>query len=1517
MQNKYKVIISNKKLYKEIELLPDMKELRLGTRTNCEIRLHKAFFFEAIEIVFHNQNGNWQISCGDNLFFSFKGDVKKQLRMQLSHGDSVAVCYQKYNQELFSIDFYIDFESNCKEYRRGICVNQCTSLRIGTLPNSQIILGSQYVEEESIHLLKNGNDFWLEVNKTTYGIFHNGRLANNGELIRSGDFFSISDFFFYYKDGVLWTECRKDMNINGLSWKDIPSRNKYPLFYRNTRIKTVINEDKIEILDPPEKAEKPKNNLFMRLLPSLGMLIAAGVMAMGGGRMIVFSLISGVMAIVTAVLNLRQEKKDYKEKMEQRTVQYHDYIQKKREEIENCRNTEQIQLEQIYISEALEGNLLEQFSPLLFDRTSADEDFLTVRLGTGRIKARREIDYKKQEKLEPEDELQMIPKNLCEEYEYLNAAPVICDLKEANAVGIIGKLANRYELFKAVVMDLVIRQYHTDVKMFFVAEKEHREHISWLRMLPHVYNNQIHVRNIVCDDESKNLIFEYLYKELSIREQVEAERERLIVFFYDRYGFNAHPISRFTNRAKELGVTFVFFGEQEGDIPQGCDYLIRTVSNQEGMLINTADGENVTSFTYTPISDQYMAHVVEMLAPVYTEEISLEGSLTKNYSLYEMLRIIAADDLDLEARWRNTHVEKSMAAPLGISKSSEIELDLHDKAHGPHGLVAGTTGSGKSEILQTYILSMATLYHPYEVGFVIIDFKGGGMVNQFKNLPHLVGAITNIDGKAIERSLKSIRAELQKRERYFSMANVNHIDKYIKKYKAGEVEEPLPHLIIIVDEFAELRAAQPEFMKELISAARIGRSLGVHLILATQKPSGQVDEQIWSNSRFKLCLKVQSQQDSNEVLKSPLAAEIKEPGRAYLQVGNNEIFELFQSAYSGMPDKMDENSVKEFTIYELNESGKRIPVYQQKKKKTDAEASGSNGQEQSNLTQLDAVVNHIHQHCENNHIAKLPDICLPALEKSIAFPDAAELGEANYEMSIDIGVYDDPENQYQGKYTIDLANQNVMIIGSALTGKTNVLQCIIRNLAMKYSPKEVNIYILDFASMVLKNFEKLHHVGGVVCASEDEKLKNLFKMINSEIETRKEKLVSVGVSSFSAYKEAGMTDLPQIVLMIDNLTALKELYFQDDDELLRICREGLSVGINIIIANAQTSGIGYRYLANFSEKIALFCNDTNEYGALFTHCSERIENIAGRCIVENENRHLECQTYLAFTGEKEFERVKEIRTFINQVNSKYMTLFARNIPVIPESLTEGYIKEQFAGYMQEPFQMVMGLDYASVTPFMINLSALGVCGISGKEQSGKHNLIKYMTNMLDSAYPENSELYIIDSISKKLSSLQRKSNVAFYSVIAEDAVNTILEMEAELKNRYDALVAGDETVLQNAKLQILILDSEDAVAAISNNMNALNAYKNIIGRYKNMKACILVSSFENANIPYSAPEIMKNIRDQHHMFFFDDLANLKVFDPPFALVRAFKKPVELGDCYYLKGNECVKLKTAKSLNLEG
>lgn len=1300
MENRYKIILSGNQIYKEAELPADMERVTVGTGIDCTVRLRRDLFFESIQIEFVKESGGWRATCSDNIYFT-EGDIRKYMTRKVIHGDTLEVRYQESEGLVFRIDFQIDFDSGSHRCERMINLDRYQTISIGNNSAYEIALSGVYAKREFVRLTRGQGGWTLEVMNSEYGVYHNGKKTEQKEWIKDGDFFSVADYYFFLKGNALWAEIRSDLTVNGLGFGDYPERNGYPRFSRNTRLKTVICEDKIEILDPPSKPQKPKSNLFMKLFPSFGMLIAAGAMAFMGGTMIIFSLISCMIAIITAVVGVMEGKKEFREKTANRIEVYQKYIASKRQEIEECRNREWTERNEIYIPAEQEIQQVETFSPDLFDRTPQDEDFLCVRLGSGPIESARQVNYKKQEKLEIEDDLSLLPEQTASFYKELQNAPVICDLKNVNAVGITGEEADRFELLKLIVTDVALRHFAADVKLFFVAEKEHAGRMHLFRFLPGAYCVQTDTRGIVTDDESKTLIFEYLYKELTMRAQEKRSYPHLLIFFYDEYGYKKHPISQFTEKGKDLGVTFLFFGQTRADIPVGCDYVVQLSGGHRGVLINAAEKSKTVPFVSSQISDTLAVRIVRTLAPVCTDEVSLEGELTKNISMFKMLNILSVEDLDLKARWSASKVTKSMAAPVGVSKTGIVMLDLHDKAHGPHGLVAGTTGSGKSEILQTYILSMATLYHPYEAAFVIIDFKGGGMVNQFAQLPHLLGAITNIDGNAINRSLKSIKAELQKRQKYFAQADVNHIDKYIRKYKAGEVSEPLPHLIIIVDEFAELKAEQPEFMKELISAARIGRSLGVHLILATQKPAGQVNEQIWSNSRFKLCLKVQSKEDSNEVLKSPLAAEIKEPGRAYLQVGNNEIFELFQSAYSGAPEREDEGTGKAFTIYEVPDGGKKVPVYVKKKNK---------GQEGMN-NQLEAIVSYVSEYFRSIQIPQLPDICLPPLRECIEFPPVSKEAVQEQKKEVGfyawIGVYDDPDHQNQDQYAVNLSAGNMIIIGSAQTGKTTILQNVIRSLSEQYTPDEVAIYIIDFASMVLKNFETLNHVGGVVSSSEDEKLKNLFKMLWEEMETRKEKLLSVGVSSFVAYKEAGRTDMKQIVLIIDNLTALKELYFQDDDELLNLCREGITVGISIVIANAQTAGIGYKYLSSFSNRIALFCNDGNEYSAIFEHCNRRLEHLPGRCFAEVDKQILECQAYLPFAGEKEFERAEVIRGYIEKRNGE-CTEVALKIPLIPPVLSMNYMAQQFGNMMRGHFNVAAGLNYEDVMPYMLRMSSIGV-----------------------------------------------------------------------------------------------------------------------------------------------------------------------------------------------------------------
>lgn len=408
----------------------------------------------------------------------------------------------------------------------------------------------------------------------------------------------------------------------------------------------------------------------------------------------------------------------------------------------------------------------------------------------------------------------------------------------------------------------------------------------------------------------------------------------------------------------------------------------------------------------------------------------------------DMYKTSRVEDLDMYHKWLENRTYESMRSLIGQKAGEQpVYLDIHEKYHGPHGLVAGTTGSGKSETLQTYILSLVLNYHPHEVAFILIDYKGGGMAQSFIGLPHLAGVITNLGGNQTTRALLSINAEIKRRQHTFNEYKIKHIDAYIELYRNGEAEEPMPHLLIIADEFAELKKEQPDFVRALVSAARVGHSLGINLILATQKPSGVVDDEIWSNTRFRICLRVADKQDSNEMLKRTDAAYITGTGRGFLQVGNDEIFDEFQSGWSGAPytPEVPFNDDSKAKAVIIGLTGKPEAVKKKKKKK---------GDNVKKFTQLDAMVQYAANLAEENHIKPLRQIWLPPLP-GIFYLDDLELTWDEKQIKLPVGLADDPQNQRQFPVYLDfIRDGHLLICGSAGSGKTSLVQTILYGAAL-------------------------------------------------------------------------------------------------------------------------------------------------------------------------------------------------------------------------------------------------------------------------------------------------------------------------------------------------------------------------------------------------------------------------------------------------------------------------------------
>lgn len=1502
MDYQYKVIVSNRNIYKEFEIPADMERVRLGTTSACEFRLNPDAFFDSIEMEFEKKNNQWELASTDTAYIS-RGDMRKLLSTELKHGDILSVRYALSGDEAFEIRFMIDFEAKVPDYNWFVDLSGVNSIEISTEAGADITLNSQFVSNGHVRLVKTNDKYQIEVVNTSFGVYVNGQEVSDREEVSDYDFFSIAEFSFYLKENKLYFDKN---NIQVKSFKVEALNNetnslKYPLFNRSTRVHRKFSDEKIEILDAPEIPQKPQNNVVLSLLPAVSTLILTiifrGIMSESTGTFVIMSICTMSIGILTSIFTLISGSKKYKKDCEDRKTKYSNYIEKKRNEISKARQDELDGLNEMYCDIEQDISTITNFDRRLFEKTREDEDFLRVYLGRGTVKAKRPIEIRKQERLEMGDELTDMPEKISEMFSHIDYAPVCVEIKNSNAIGVVGEKDNLYNMFKNIVIDIAARHYFGDVKIFALVSDENK--YNWIRLLPHL-TNEANARNIVFNNQSKNNIFETLFKELTRREQTKDIPYHCVILIEDEFGIKNHPISRYIENASALGMTFVFFETAMEKLPLYCKEIVLLKDAEKGELYKTEDASENIEFKYTTASDVQVESLVHKLAPVYCEEISLENSLRKNISLFELLHIYATDDLDLKKRWEKSEIHRTMAAPLGVNAKDEVVyLNLHEKFHGPHGLVAGTTGSGKSEILQSYILSAATIYHPYEIGFVIIDFKGGGMVNQFRDLPHLIGAITNIDGNEVQRSLKSIKAELVKRQSLFAQAGVNHIDKYIQLFKEKKVTVALPHLVIIVDEFAELKAEQPEFMKELISAARIGRSLGVHLILATQKPTGVVDAQIWSNSKFKLCLKVQSKEDSNEVLKTPLAAEIKEPGRAYLQVGNNEIFELFQSAYSGASATVDDSDVgKAFKIFQLDFAGMKKIAYEKKK------VAKKGGQ---NKNQLDAIVEYISEYCQKENIKRLPNICMPPLPQNLFYEKSKK--NDGVEIFANVGLLDDPDRQRQDRLEINITSQNYIIIGSAQSGKTNILQGIIRSLAENYTPQEVNMYMIDFGSMILRNFEGLNHCGGVVCPANDERLKNLFKLLNSEILSRKEKFANLGVSSFTAYKEAGKTDLPQIVVFIDNMTALKEMYLQEDEILLRLCRDCIAVGISFVIANSQTAGIGYRYLNNFEGRMSLFCNESSEYGTMFEGCRMKLPNVAGRTLVQLNKTMYEAQMYIAFEGEKEFERVQSIQQFVDSINQNYVGQKAKIIPEIPRDLTLAYMENNYVSYMDKE-KVLLGLDYNTVLPAEVDMSKGGLFVLSGKADKGKDVFAKYFVeSLLKDSFGE-TELYVIDDVVGKWKDYEFDPKTAIYTNTMDAVPALIGEIEQCAQSRME-LLNRDRVAFEKEPWLVLMIESNEFATEISANKAVVASFRNLIGKYSAMKIFVLFTNIENSNISFSAPEIMKIIKDNKSYLIFDDMSNVKLCDVSLSVSKKYAKPIEFGDAYYVKDTEITKVKTIK------
>ena len=649
-----------------------------------------------------------------------------------------------------------------------------------------------------------------------------------------------------------------------------------------------------------------------------------------------------------------------------------------------------------------------------------------------------------------------------------------------------------------------------------------------------------------------------------------------------------------------------------------------------------------------------------------------------------------------------------------------------------------------------------------------------------------MGTITNLDGAQSMRALASINAEIHRRERLFGEFEVNHINQYQKKFKNGEATEPLPHLFIISDEFAELKVNQPDFIKKLVSIARVGRSLGVHLILATQKPSGVVDDQIWSNSRFKIALKVADRSDSNEMLHTPDAAEITQTGRAYLQVGNNEVYELFQSAWSGadyQPEK-DDMGIEDHTIYLINELGQYEILNEDLSGLEDADEI------KEVPTELDAIVHNIHLLCEEQEIPPVPQPWLPPLKERIALEELEEVQPAiawaqEKSLSILLGMADIPQAQKQETVSINLAKDgHVLLYGSPGTGKTTFLQSAGMDLARKFSPKDLTMYLMDFGTNGLAPLSKLPQVADIMPLDQTEKISKFVRIMEKELNRRKKLLADYGVGTLELYRQASGQEEPAIVVLLDSYEAFKEEAYEAElfKLLVRISREGLSIGVHLLMTAGRQSNLRAQLYSNFKHQLSLPQNEASEVRTIVgsTPLAMTMEDIKGRALMKREDVDV-IQLALPVSGDNENQVLNNLRQEVASLQEAWTGQRPSAIPMVPEELmVEEFLKLPSVQEAIENGQIPIGLELEMVGSVNISLSKFKhMAYVSNAEDAFDnitHHLLRTILKM------PNVHMMLIDAFQEYESySNQVKTYVGSKKEVSDIGNQLIYEIERRLE----------------------------------------------------------------------------------------------------------------------------------------
>jgi S-DNA-T family DNA segregation ATPase FtsK/SpoIIIE len=832
----------------------------------------------------------------------------------------------------------------------------------------------------------------------------------------------------------------------------------------------------------------------------------------------------------------------------------------------------------------------------LWERRRTDPDALDLRLGAADLPAEVTVTTRNGAEL-PDAE------------RTVRAVPAVVPLREAGVLGLAGPTEQLAGLLRWVVLQLAVQHPPRDLQLTLLAPRT-RTDWNWVRWLPHARSadGEGAVSMVGNDQETVTARVAELTALVKARREaaassggrVEAASFPALVLVV--HGFRAlrttPGLSGVLQDGPAVGVYAVCADEEERFLPEACNATaVFSATDDAAIDVRRTGHDPVTAVLAEAVSAELAETAARALAPL--RDISVEDDETVLPDSVRLLDVLGLEPPTVDgvrARWQLEGRTTRMAVGAGLD--GPFTLDL--RTDGPHGLVAGTTGAGKSELLQTMIASLAVANRPDALNLVLVDYKGGSAFKDCVRLPHTVGMVTDLDAHLVERALTSLSAELKYREHWLAGAGVKDIDDYLELQAREPGRAPMPRLLIVIDEFASMARELPDFVTGLVNIAQRGRSLGIHLVLATQRPSGVVSPEIRANTNLRISLRVTDAADSSDVLDAADAARIPKsaPGRGFARLGHGALVPFQAGRIGGRrpgqgPVVSSVPFVAPLGWHQLGYAAPQKPV---------ALARSSDVE----ITDLSVLVEAVRGAAVAEAVPAQRSPWLEALPNRLLVEDVAAqlpaVDEAAAPGPLPYGLQDLPALQQRRAAAFDpAADGHLLVIGSPKSGRSQLLRTLAGAVGERCSTADVHVYGLDCGNGALLPLADLPQCGAVVTRTQTERAVRLLDRLAREVDRRQQVLAEGGFADITEQRRAGAPGerLPHVLLLLDRWEGFVPTLGEVDggrltDVLFTLLREGASVGVSAVITGDRS--LGTSRLASLTDnKLVMRLADRGDY----------------------------------------------------------------------------------------------------------------------------------------------------------------------------------------------------------------------------------------------------------------------------------------------------------------------------------